>query len=279
MHSIPFVFDRMNLRALALKHRRAYARARPFSHVVMDDFLPEELLQEVIEEFPQPAQIDWTRFDNPAENKLSTDLETRMGENTRLLLYQFNSILFIDFLEILTGIEGLIPDPHFWGGGLHQIQRGGFLKVHADFNRHPRMALDRRLNALLYLNRDWKEEYGGHLELWNRDMTRCEARILPIFNRCVLFSTTDFSFHGHPDPLTCPEGMTRKSIALYYYSNGRPDEEISGDHSTLFRHRPGETYRPPTGAPLVKRALKKILPPIAVDIWKRVKKARMKDEG
>jgi Rps23 Pro-64 3,4-dihydroxylase Tpa1-like proline 4-hydroxylase len=149
--------------------------------------------------------------------------------------------VFIDFLETLTGITGLLPDPHLWGGGLHQIQRGGFLKVHADFNRHERLDLDRRLNLLVYLNKDWKEEYGGQLELWSRDMKRCEERVLPVFNRCVVFSTTDTSYHGHPDELTCPEGWTRKSMALYYYTTGRSAEETSQSHSTLYQERPGES--------------------------------------
>ena len=168
-------------------------------------------------------------------------VETQFGSATRALLYQLNSSVFIDFLETLTGIRGLIPDPHFWGGGVHQIVRGGFLKVHTDFNRHPRLKLDRRLNLLLYLNPEWQEEWGGHLELWDRGMAKCGKRILPIFGRCVVFSTTDFSNHGHPDPLNCPEGMTRKSLALYYYSNGRPSSETAGKHySTSFRRRPGE---------------------------------------
>ena len=88
-----------------------------------------------------------------------------------------NSFEMLLWLEAVTGIEGLIPDPYFGGGGLHQIEPGGFLKVHADFNVHPKLNLDRRLNMLIYLNRDWKDEYGGHLELWERDMSRCRARI------------------------------------------------------------------------------------------------------
>ena len=163
-----------------------------------------------------------------------------MGDQTRLLLYQLNGSVFLQFLEQLTGIDGLIPDPYFGGGGLHQIERGGYLKVHADFNWHPKLRLDRRLNLLLYLNKDWKEAYGGHLELWSRNMTRCVQRILPIFNRCVIFSTTDTSYHGHPDPLRCPPSITRKSLALYYYTNGRPEQEQSAPHDTLFQERPGE---------------------------------------
>ena len=153
---------------------------------------------------------------------------------------QFNSSTFVDFLERLTGITGIIPDPHFRGGGLHQILPGGFLKVHADFNKQQRLNLDRRLNVLLYLNKDWPESYGGHFELWNHEMTQCEKRALPLFNRLVVFSTTDFSYHGHPDPLTCPAGRSRKSLALYYYTNGRPPEEAEPEfHSTLFQQRLG----------------------------------------
>ena len=122
----------------------------------------------------------------------------------------------------MTGIQSLIPDPSFQGGGLHQIVPGGKLGIHADFNKHSRFGLDRRLNLLLYLNKNWREEYGGHLELWDRDMTHCEAKVAPIFNRVMVFGTTDFTYHGHPDPLRCPEGMTRKSLALYYFSDGRP---------------------------------------------------------
>lgn len=137
------------------------------------------------------------------------------------MLYHLNSSTFLDFLSKITGIENLIADSYFEGGGMHQIRRGGKLKIHADFNRHPRYDLDRRLNALLYLNPDWQEEYGGNLELWDRHMTSCVVRIAPLFNRFVVFATTDFTYHGHPDPLTCPEDVTRKSLALYYYTHER----------------------------------------------------------
>jgi Rps23 Pro-64 3,4-dihydroxylase Tpa1-like proline 4-hydroxylase len=140
----------------------------------------------------------------------------------------------------LTGIQDLISDPFYRGGGLHNILPGGKLGVHADFNKHQKYDLDRRLNLLLYLNKDWKEEYGGHIELWDKNMQKCVKRVLPIFNRVVIFTTTDHSFHGHPDPLNCPNPMSRKSLALYYYTHGRPEEDESQTHSTLFKLRPGE---------------------------------------
>jgi len=236
-----FPVDPVRLQELAETHRHAYAAADPFPHVVIDDFLPRCVLDQVLAEIPKPGEISWIEFDDARGKKLASKAETQLGSATRLLLYQLNSSPLIDFLETLTGIRGLIPDPHFWGGGVHQIVRGGFLKVHTDFNRHPRLKLDRRLNLLVYLNPEWQEEWGGGLELWDRDMSECRKRILPVFGRCVIFSTTDFSNHGHPDPLSCPEGVTRKSLALYYYSNGRPRGETGVEHySTPFRRRPGE---------------------------------------
>jgi Rps23 Pro-64 3,4-dihydroxylase Tpa1-like proline 4-hydroxylase len=257
-----FCLDPNHLQELATASHEAYAQAKPFPHIVIDNFLPEALLNQVLNEFPKVDSIDWQRFNNSVEKKNASRDELQMGETIRILLYQLNSSTFIKFLETLTGIDGLIPDPHFVGGGLHQIERGGFLKMHVDFNKHTTLNLDRRLNLLIYLNKDWQEEYGGHLELWDQDMTQCEQKILPIFNRCVIFSTTDFSYHGHPNPLTCPEGQTRKSLALYYYSNGRPAEEVSGGHSTLFKTRPNEQLEPAPNSLDMKTIAKKLVPPI-----------------
>jgi 2OG-Fe(II) oxygenase superfamily len=236
-----FLLDPEHLHRLAEQHRREYTEADPYPHIVIDNFLPKAVLEPVLAEIPRAGEIGWIEFDDARGKKLASKVETQLGAATRALLYQLNSSVFIDFLETLTGIRGLVPDPHLWGGGVHQIVRGGFLKVHTDFNRHPRLKLDRRLNLLLYLNPEWQEEWGGHLELWDRDMTECRKKILPIFGRCVVFSTTDFANHGHPDPLNCPEGITRKSLALYFYSNGRPKGETAAKHySTPFRRRPGE---------------------------------------
>jgi len=239
----------------------SYRTAKPFAHVVFDNFFDPALLELVLAEFPKPNEITWQRFDREEEIKLASASESSFGPTTRLLLYHLNSITFLEFLSTVTGIGNLIPDPCFDGGGLHQIVRGGKLAVHADFNKHPRYGLDRRLNLLLYLNKDWREEYGGHLELWNRDMSRCEAKILPVFNRLMIFGTTDFTYHGHPDPLQCPEGMTRKSLALYYFSNGRPPEEISGEHSTLFRARATDKFKP-TFSRRLRRIANDFMPPI-----------------
>jgi hypothetical protein len=218
-----------------------YVGADPFPHIVADNFLPQEIADRLLAEFPSPEKIDWIRQTNPRSKKLSTEALDEVSSFTYQLLNHFNSPAALNFLERLTGIPALVPDPYFVGGGLHQIERDGYLKIHADFNMHPKLKLDRRINLLLYMNKDWKEEYGGHLELWDKTMTRCVKKVLPVFNRCVIFSTLDWAFHGHPEPLTCPPGWTRKSVALYYYTNGRPEAEKTGagTHGTLYQARPG----------------------------------------
>jgi Rps23 Pro-64 3,4-dihydroxylase Tpa1-like proline 4-hydroxylase len=212
-----------------------YAAAEPFPHIALDGLFDDDALDAVLREFPSRQAMQWREFDSPAEKKLGYFHETStISKTVRDFLEAMNSFEMLLWLEALTGIEGLIPDPYFGGGGLHQIEPGGFLKIHADFNVHPKLKLDRRLNMLVYLNKDWRDEYGGHLELWDRDMSACRKKILPVFNRAVIFSTTDTSFHGHPHPLTAPEGMSRKSVSLYYYTAGRPEAERSAPHDTLF---------------------------------------------
>jgi hypothetical protein len=274
------------LRLLAESSAEKYRTAHPFPYIYFDDFLPVEAVEAALRDYPQPKEVSWTKFNNAQEKKLAFDAVEKLAASQRDILYFLNSRPMLQFLEILTGIKGVIPDPYFEGGGLHQIVPGGKLAVHADFNKHPRLNLDRRINVLIYLNKDWKEEYGGHFELWNRDMTQAEAKILPVFNRCAIFSTTSWSFHGHPTPLTCPPDRTRKSIATYYYTNGRPEEEVTDAHSTLFQARPGEVLelteekevRPPHPLDVLHRetfTLGKLAwaltPPLVYELYKKVR--------
>ena len=132
-----------------------------------------------------------------------------------------------------------MSDPTLQGGGLHQIVSGGFLDVHVDFNRHPRTKLHRRLNLLCYLNKDWKREYEGYLELWDMDRRRCFEMIEPAFNRCVIFETNEISYHGHPKPLRAPQGITRKSLSVYYYTATRDLVDTAEEHNTVYEHTEG----------------------------------------
>jgi hypothetical protein len=261
-------FGSAHLGALAERLRFQYAQAAPFPHIVIDDFLPEWVLDTVLDEFPHPDAKLWERRVTKNSLKLSCNILEDLGPTTALVLEQLNSRPMLRFLERLTGIDNLIPDAIFEGGGLHQILPGGFLKIHADFNKHPFWHLDRRLNAILFLNRDWREEYGGHFELWKEDMSACCRRVLPDFNRLVVFSTTDTSYHGHPDPLRCPPGMTRKSIATYYYTNGRAAETQTPAHSTIYKLRPKRDWAAGRLSGIVRPLLRVIEPIRAMGVPK-----------
>lgn len=218
-----------NLSALAAREKAKYQNNHPFPNTSFDNFFDADFLRSVLSEFPSLRKEKGDiYYENPNEKKHATKGDGSFGDQTRKLVYYLNSQPFLEFLQELTGIEEtLMPDPYYVGGGFHEIKPGGFLKLHVDFHKHQKTKLDRRINLLVYLNEDWKEEYGGHFELWERDMSKCAVRIAPLFNRVAIFSTTGDSWHGHPDVLTCPPDRSRKSLALYYYTNGRPDHEIS----------------------------------------------------
>jgi len=196
-----------------------YIFADPYPHIVLDNFLPNDVAHLVLQNFPmQRLPNDVNYVGEYFEHNKRQVLPYACNPIALNAFLFFNSLPFLRFLEGLSRIDGLIPDPHFVGGGFHEISSGGKLGIHADFRIHTTMHLQRRLNVLLYLNQDWKAEYGGFLELWDREMTRKVRSIEPIFNRCVIFNTDADSFHGHPDPLNTPNGITRKSMALYFYT-------------------------------------------------------------
>lgn len=239
-------FSEQDLIDLGTQKHDEYANAAPFPNIYFDDFFNPKALREVLEEFPELGNNkEDIHYANPNEVKYASNGIYRFGPKSRAMFSYLNSQPFLEFLQNLTGIEEtLVPDPYFQGGGFHQIKPGGYLKLHVDFHKHQLMNLDRRINVLVYLNEDWEEAYGGHFELWEKDKSACKVRIAPLFNRMAIFSTTDFSWHGHPDALTCPPNRSRKSMALYYYTNGRPDNEISADNrkriTTTFAARKGK---------------------------------------
>ncbi|HEU0073623.1 MAG TPA: 2OG-Fe(II) oxygenase [Dehalococcoidia bacterium] len=178
-----------------------------------------------------------------------------MPETLREILRELNSRQFILFLETLTGIGNLLPDPYFIGGGVHLSGTGDFLKVHADFNWHHKLQAYRRVNALFYLSDDWRPEWKGALEFWNKEMTHVEDAALPLFNRLVVFSTSEHSNHGQREPNECPPGVYRKVLNLYYYTAHRDDAEMEQPHFTLYKTEAspnamelGEVYRKSGGA-------------------------------
>ena len=227
--------DRLE-RDVAELHVR-YAAAAPYPHIVFDDFLRHEAAAAAIQEFPPLDPAEWNNYLHTNERKFSNTDPDTWGPTLQAILEVLNSPRFVTFVGKLIGVEGLVPDPTLEGGGLHQSTAGGFLNMHADFTVHPHHRnLQRRANILLYLNPGWKPEYGGDLELWNKDMTECVEKVAPIANRVLIFSTEQDSFHGHPDPMTCPEGMARRSLALYYFSL----EDAPVVRSTEYRPRPDD---------------------------------------
>ena len=215
-----------------------YRTAEPFPHIVIDDFLDADVLRRVLDEFP--SSKDKNYFDRDQERFkfqfAPHELESGLIRN---LFAELNSEAFLGFLEEMTGIKGLISDPYFDGGGLHETKRGGHLGVHADFNIHGRLMVERRLNLLVYLNEDWEDDYGGQLELWDQKMQRCVVAVKPVFGRAVIFNTALDSYHGHPDPLNCPPERTRRSIATYYYSAPETGVRLLPQRDTNFQARPG----------------------------------------
>lgn len=218
-----------------------YCFAEPFPHIVLDNFLPAEVIQVALDHFPQQAlQSDRVFEMGYAGLHKRQILPAECDESARSLFHFFNSQPMLQFLEGLSSVAGLLPDPYFVGGGFHETTRGGKLGVHADFRINEQLHLHRRMNVIVYLNPEWDDSYGGRLELWDRQMKQLVESVAPIFNRCVIFNTDADSFHGHPDPLTTPDGVSRRSMALYYYTASKEIYKEIPNNSTIYHARPGD---------------------------------------
>ena len=233
-----------NLDMIAKEKKNEYLNANPFPCIVLDNFFADNFLEEVVKNFPNLEKINSSqKYINKNEVKFANNDYKNFPSSIKSLFDFMNSIAFLEFLQKITSIEEkLVADIELNGGGLHQIKSGGMLKIHTDFSKHPTSDLDRRVNVLIYLNKNWDQVYGGDLELWDREMKICAKKIQPTFNKMVIFSTNDFSNHGHPEPIKCPKDVSRKSIALYYFSKGRPASEIDRNNiknKTYFKNRKG----------------------------------------
>lgn len=234
-------FDEEVCREAGRTLHEQYAEAAPFPHIAIDDFMPAGALRDIITDFPDRRET--AAFDRQQERrKYQFHPQSCKSAAIRNLFAELNSQAFLAFLGELTGITGLIPDPYFSGAGLHETLYGGHLGIHADFNRHQGMKVERRLNLLIYLNPDWDERYGGALELWDRGMKACQVRIFPELGRAVIFNTDLDSYHGHPDPLACPADTSRRSIATYYYTVPE-DATFKIERETNFQTRPASDDR------------------------------------
>jgi Rps23 Pro-64 3,4-dihydroxylase Tpa1-like proline 4-hydroxylase len=236
--------DFERLEKIARERRAEYAAADPYPHVVIDDFLPAETAEAALEEFDETAE-GWKHYTHYNERKMALTGMDWMRPRMRALFEALQSDRFVRFVETLSGIENLLADPDLDGAGMHRSVRGGFLNLHVDFQSHTKNShWSRQINLLLYLNREWRDEWNGALELWDPGLTRCARKVSPVFNRCLIFNTRAGSYHGHPAPLACPEDVSRKSLALYYFRDEGEAQQLQSTH-----------YRAVPGDPLYKRAL------------------------
>ena len=232
-----FPYDRWRPRLPELAEQ--YGRNAPFPHIHLTGFLDDAVTFRLAREFPRPDEASWIEYRHYNEKKLGKSRRADFPPLIGRLVDDLNAPEFVAWLSELTGIRGLIADPDLDGGGLHQTERGGFLNIHADFTmHHHRPNWRRRCNLILFLNEGWDDTWRGALELWDPSMKARVVRIAPLFNHAIVFSTTEESYHGYPDPLTCPPGVTRKSIALYYYTV--ETTRASAPRSTNYRARPGD---------------------------------------
>jgi Rps23 Pro-64 3,4-dihydroxylase Tpa1-like proline 4-hydroxylase len=217
--------------------RESYQSAAPFAHIVIEDVLSADALARVYSELEDMNADDWNSYIHFNERKFSNTNSTSWGPTLRAIEEVFAGERFRRFLETVSGFDDLHADVTLDGGGVHRCYRGGFLNIHADFTAHHTIQTwRRRVNLLLYLNPVWEPSWGGDLELWDREMKRCEATVAPLGNRMLLFSTDEHSYHGHPEPLQAPEGVARQSLALYYFT--KEDKPLA--KSTDYRPRPND---------------------------------------
>jgi Rps23 Pro-64 3,4-dihydroxylase Tpa1-like proline 4-hydroxylase len=232
--------DKLNGKLESIK--KEYQSKKPFRYVMFNDFFSPEIAELIHENYPKIQNGKWdgtTYLDQ--KNKFQ---KTKFEKDTvmDLVFKELNSESFLSWLQQLTEIEDkLMGDEELFGGGLHQSVDGAFLNVHVDYNINPKTKNHRRVNVLVYMNKEWKDEYEGHLELW--DLTEGKKdlleKIAPSFNRCVIFETNEISFHGHPKPLNTPVDVNRKSLATYYYTKTRPANEIAQEHNTIYVNTEG----------------------------------------
>jgi len=216
-----------------------YQNNQPVPHIYLENLLDSQAALELAREFPQPDSDAWTHYQHQNENKHGMTKRELFPPKLGVACDALNSPAFCAWLSELTGIPGLMADPTLEGGGLHQSGAGGYLNIHTDFSHHHyHKHWKRRINLILYLNEGWQDAWGGAIELWDPKMQHCVAKYPPRLNCAFLFNTNDISYHGFPEPLTCPEGVSRKSLAFYYYTAEQGSS--TPVRSTNYRARPSD---------------------------------------
>ncbi|MDH4148644.1 MAG: 2OG-Fe(II) oxygenase [Acidimicrobiia bacterium] len=255
--------SRAVLVSLAEAYAPCYSIAEPFSHAVFDGLIDPGLLRCIPAELPAHDSVLWNRWDTPNERRALFGRADHFGPATRQLAATLNGADFVTFLETLTGVDALLPDPHFNGGGVSRVDHGGFLNVHVDLYHNPRLEVVRQVNVLVYLNEDWPARAGGDLELWHSLDEGPMVKIPPRLGTVVVLSTPGAA-HGHPSPLDAGPGRSRLCFSAYYYTSAAEIQTpAAGEHRVVFRAPPAPT--------MLRRAALAALPPVAT---KQLRRAR-----
>ncbi len=232
------------------KMAKEFSDAKPYKHLVIDNFLQAEMADKIFNEFPKEEVFN-KRYKGVNEFKAEGSNFEDFSEIFSILRQEMHSKEWCELMSKLVGIDGLYSVPDALGGGLHQGGDGSFLDIHIDFNIHADRGIHRRVNLLIFFNKNWKESYGGHTELWNADMTNLDKKVFPEFNRCLIFETNEISYHGYA-AIKVPEGVTRKSFYAYYYTDLRAD--AAKYHDTVFKARPTDSAAKKMMTPLKEGA-------------------------
>lgn len=235
-----------------------YRSAKPFPHLVLDRMFSDELLDRVIREMLPAGDANWVQHDDEHQRQLNLRSAVDLGDAGSQLVAFLHSAKFLYFLSQVTGIWELLPDPYLQGAGYHIIPRGGRFDVHVDRNLAYSLGMVRRLSLLIYLNKGWKPEYGGQLELWNKDGKNCEVSIEPVFNRTAIFEITDENFHGVPSVVRCPEGRSRDCFVVYYHTAALPGDKLTPHTSIYAPSRYGEKKS------VVRQLVRDLTPPLVL---------------
>lgn len=224
--------------------RENFINAQPFEHIIIPNFLNDEYIKELFSAFPENVTSDnWYKYNNPLEKKYARDDIKNLPNCLKQFFYLLSSQEITKIFSDLSNIENLECDPYLHGAGLHAHPKDGLLHMHLDYEKHPYLEKERRLNMILYMSKDWKEEWNGETQLWDKDMEKCVVKSQVEFNTAIIFKTNETSWHGLPEKICCPEGVLRKSIAYYYISPIVTDSNNNKFGNDGSGYRTKATYR------------------------------------
>jgi hypothetical protein len=249
--------------------RTRYQGAKPFPHLVLDNLFSEDVLEAVIAESPALNRKNWLFMEaDGLQQVLRMHSAVDLGPTSYQLAAFVHSPGFLYLLSELTGIWQLLPDPYLQGAGHAAMRRDMFMEVHSDRNVAYETGLTRRLAMIIFLNKDWRTEYAGELELWSHDGNSREVSIAPLFNRTVLFEVADPNYHGVPSAIKCPAERARRSFIVYYHTVGGKDGKNPSPHTSVFAPR---AYRKKES--FVRSVIKNTTPPVILNAFKRLRRS------